>query len=526
MLKDHRPALAPWSRRIRGALATALAVLVLPLAGCGFLPLPPPDAADSTPTGETVPAELGPYYSQVLHWQDCGGGAQCTTAIAPLNWDDPTDGRDISLALSRQTATGASSLGSLFVNPGGPGASGYDLVHDSIDFAVTAPLLENYDVIGWDPRGVGRSSAVTCYDDAGLDDFLYDIPAAKEGTPEWTAEVTGAAKDFAAACLQNTGPLLEFVDTQSTVRDLDMLRAVVGDEALHYLGYSYGSDIGMFYADRFPKKVGRMVLDGSTDSTVDSFDVSLTQTIGFDRALRAYLADCPNSADCPFAGDVDKNLRTIEKLIDGLDAQPIAAPDGRMLDGGVLDTAMSMALYDEGSWPYLNALFAEAQAGQTGTAFELADQYFGRESDGSYSDNSLEAFVAISCVDYPVVTDPAEIARNNAKLEAVAPEMPDGSPLGDVECANWPFSYRGGPPTAVTGTGAAPLLIVSTKGDPATPYEWGVALSTQLESAQLITYNGEGHTAYGGGVACIDSTVEDYFVRGTVPATDPQCPAG
>ena len=199
-------------------------------------------------------------------WEDCGGGAECTTAIAPMNWDDPTEGPDIELALTRHAANGQKQ-GSLFVNPGGPGGSGYDFIHDSVDFAVSSRIQNSFDVIGWDPRGVGRSTPVTCFDDAGLDDYLWGLPSADADTDPagWTAEVTAPAIEFGQSCLENTGPVLQYIDTISTVRDLDMLRAIVGDEKLNYLGYSYGTSIGTRYIDRFPDNVGRIVLDGATD---------------------------------------------------------------------------------------------------------------------------------------------------------------------------------------------------------------------------------------------------------------------
>ena len=515
------------SRLFRAAAAAI--VVGFTLAGCSLLP----DFfgggggggdPTSTPTGESVPAELKPYYEQVLEWSDCGNDQMCTTAIAPMNWDDPSEGDDIELALTRHASNGA-KIGSLFVNPGGPGASGFDLIHDSLDFAVGQKLIDRFDVIGWDPRGVGRSTAVFCYDGAGLDQFIFGLPAAPRGTPEWVTEVTQAGVDFGQACLAGTGPVLEYIDTISTVRDLDMLRAVVGDEKINYLGYSYGSDIGTFYIDMFPDKVGRIVLDGATDSEISVEEVGIVQTAGFQRALENYLELCPDlfGSDCPFTGDLNQDLPVIRELYDRYDANPIPGADGRMMDAGVLDIAMSMALYSQDSWDFLNDLFSEAQDGITDTAFFLADYYYSRNSDGTYADNSLEAFLAIYCVDYPVETDPAALAQYEIDLQAASPTTYRPSPpIGDVTCANWPFQYRGGE-VQIDGAGAADVLIISTTGDPATPYEWGVALSEQLESAHLITYNGEGHTAYNGGVACIDNTVEGYFINGTVPDQDPNC---
>lgn len=482
-----------------------------------------PDSS-SKPTGEEVAAPLRPYYEQVLTWVDCENGAQCATAIAPMDWANPSPETDIELALARHPAKGQ-RLGSLFVNPGGPGASGYDLVHDDVDFAVSSTLQDSYDVIGWDPRGVGRSTPVTCYADAQLDDFIFGLAQAPVGTPEWLDEVTQSSIDFGQSCLDNTGPVLQFIDTQSTVHDLDMLRAVVGDEKLQYLGYSYGSDIGSYYIENFPDKVGRIVLDGATDSSISVFEVGLVQTAGFQLALENYLTACPDMFDdCPFTSDLDASLSTIRALYDRYDAEPIPGPDGRMMDAGVLDIAMSMALYSQNSWNYLNDLYSEAGEGITDTAFFLADYYYSRDTDGSYVDNSLEAFLAIYCVDYPVETDPAVLAQQEVLLQQASPTTyRNFPPTGDLTCINWPYKYIGPPLAELTGAGAPDVLIVSTTGDPATPYEWGVALSEQLESAHLITYNGEGHTAYNKSNACVDDAVDDYFVKGTVPSSDPNC---
>ncbi|MHB1172693.1 MAG: alpha/beta hydrolase, partial [Lacisediminihabitans sp.] len=317
---------------------------------------------------------------------------------------------------------------------------------------------------------------------------------------------------------------LEFVDTQSTVHDLDLLRAVVGDTKVNYLGYSYGSDIGMYYIDRFPRQVGHVVLDGATDSTLSIFDVGLQQSKGFELALRHYLEACPKNPGCPFTGSVNAGLATIAAAYDQLTANPLPAKDGRLADGNLLDVAISAALYDQSSWKYLSAMFSGLKKKDVETVFLLADSYNGRNQDGSYADNSLVAFLAIGCVDYPVVRDPVEIWRENDLRVAAAPTMNRPSVLGDVVCQNWPFANRN-PPRKVTGRGAAPVLVLSSTGDPATPYEWGVALSRQLESARLVTRHGEGHTAYNRGIACVDNAVDGYFISGTVPKTDPDCGA-
>lgn len=509
----------------RAALVSLILVPTLLLSGCvpSWLQGLVNGGVTSTPTGEEVAENLRPYYTQVLTWEDCGGGAQCATAIAPLDWQNPGEGDDIELALVRHTATGGDAQGSLFINPGGPGASGFDFVRDSVDFAVSADLQREFDIVGWDPRGVGRSSAVTCYTDAAdLDQFIFGIPESTFATPEWEAEVTQSSIDFAQACAENTGPLLGFVDTNSTVRDLDMMRAIVGDAQLNYFGYSYGTDIGARYADQFPEKVGRLVLDGATDPTTTTFEVVLAQSEGFELALRAYLEGCVDLGACPFPGTLDESLALISDLYEQLNDNPIEGADGRFFDGAVLDIAIATALYDEGSWSFLSQMFTELRTGVVETGFLLADFYYGREN-GEYIDNSLEAFIAINCLDYPVETDRAVIAEQNAQIRAVAPTTAgEGSPLGDVLCANWPYPFEGelGP---VSGAGAAPILVIGTTGDPATPYPWAEALAEQLESGVLLTWVGEGHIAYDEGDPCINDLVDAYFITGAVPADGLVC---
>jgi pimeloyl-ACP methyl ester carboxylesterase len=517
------------SRGVRRVIASTASAAAIAIALTACLPFNllggGGSSLTSTPTGETVAPELASYYSQVLTWKSCGEGAQCTTVTAPMDWNNPSPSTDIELELARHTASG-NAIGSLFVNPGGPGGSGYDFVHDAdaVDFAVGSALRKNFDVIGWDPRGVGRSTPVYCYDDAQLDEFIFGIIDAPEGSPEWKRQYTEASVNFGKGCLENTGPSLGFIDTLSTVRDLDLMRALVGDTKLNYLGYSYGSEIGTTYIDTYPDKVGKLVLDGALDPTLTSFEVLKTQSVGFENALHNYLAACPEYDACPFTGPLDKDLARIAKLYDALNASPIAATDGRKMDGHVFDAAVSTALYSQDYWEeYLTTLFVEALRGKTDMAFLLADFYFGRNSDGTYADNSFESFLAIQCLDYEVETDPAVIIEQNNELAKAAPTFNRPSDVGDELCANWPVPYVGTGPHAASGAGADPVLVISTTGDPATPYEWGVSLSKQLQSARLISYEGEGHTAYNKGSSCVDAAVEDYFVKGIVPDGQVDC---
>ncbi|SDQ84723.1 alpha/beta hydrolase [Microbacterium sp. cf332] len=506
-------------RRLITAVALVAAAATA-LTGCVFTG--DRDAASPapsrTPITEGVSAELLPFYGQELDWQACegadSGAYDCTTVRAPRDWDDPAAG-ELELAVVRRAADSGEALGSLLVNPGGPGASGYDLVADSAQFAVGSVLADAYDVIGFDPRGVGRSSAVACFDAAGTDAYFFDIPAAPRGTPEWEAELTARNEQFAAACEDNSDGILPYITTEFAARDMDLLRAVLGDEKLNYLGYSYGTFLGATYAKLYPEKVGRLVLDGAIDPSVPSLDVSTTQAVGFESALRAFMAACVEEEDCPFRGTVDDAMTDLATLLAGVDATPLPASDGRQLGADTLMTGIIAALYSEENWSILRQALAQTLQGNPQTAFLLADFYYARNADGQYEDNSSEAFRAYNCMDYPVENDPEAEAAATARIAAEAPTV---APYweGVDGCAVWPY-----PPTGtrgeITADGAAPMVVIGTTNDPATPYEWSVSLADQLASGVLITREGEGHTGFQKGNDCIDSAVESFFVDGTVP---------
>jgi pimeloyl-ACP methyl ester carboxylesterase len=509
------------ARHVVRALSASLAV-ALTLAGCslssGTGSADP--VASSSPLGEVTTPELQPFYSQVLSWVPCEDGFQCATASAPMDWSDPASA-SIELALIRSEASG-DALGSLLVNPGGPGASGYDFVAASLDYAVSSDLQKSYDIVGFDPRGVGRSSAVSCYDDpAELTDYIFGIPDQAFGSPGYITEIEDGAAQFGQDCLTHTGPLLGFVDTVSAARDLDLLRSVLGDEKLNYLGSSYGTLLGATYADLYPQNTGRLVLDGALDPTTSSFDVTATQAQGFESAFDAYLADCL-TGDCPFDGTVEEAEADTRAILASLAASPLRASDGRMLGSATMFTAIILPLYSAESWPYLTQLFDSVKAGDADFAFQLADNYYSRNPDGTYSDNSTEAFIAVNCLDYPTETTTEELAGEAARLAELAPTFGPAMSYGGTSCARWPFpATRVRAPIAAAGS--APIVVVGTTNDPATPYVWAQALAAQLENGHLVTYRGEGHTAYNKSNACVDDAVDSFFLEGTVPAVDPQC---
>lgn len=514
-------------RRALGAIAAA-AVAAITLSGCLYAAIPPEGAASPAvsrpPATDGSPAGFEDFYAQTLDWSSCAGADagsyDCTTVTAPLDWSDAAAGT-IDLAVIRRAATDGNAIGSLLTNPGGPGASGYDLIADSASFAVGTALSDAYDVIGFDPRGVGRSTAVACLDGTAMDAYLYDIPADQRGSDGWRAELTDRNDEFVAACEANSDGILQYITTDNSARDMDLLRAVLGDEQLNYLGYSYGTFLGATYAKLFPDRVGRLVLDGAIDPSVSGLDVGTTQAVGFESALRAYMADCLAGRDCPFIGTVDDAMADLSTLLASVDANPLRASDGRMLGADSLMTGIIAALYSQGSWSYLTQALSGALSGDPEMAFMLADFYNGRTGPGAYEDNSTEAFRAYNCMDYPVDTSQADKDASDALIAAEAPTIAPYWDGVDV-CESWPF-----PPTGVrekiTAEGAAPIVVVGTTNDPATPYSWSVSLADQLSSGVLITREGEGHTGYNKDNTCVDQAVEAYLVDGTVPQDGLTC---
>ena len=504
----------------RPALLAVAVAVALVLSGCVSAP------PVTRPTPERVAADLQPFYSQTLDWKPCqAGGMTCTSVTAPVDWAKPSDG-SVKLAVVRHATTSADRVGSLLINPGGPGGSGFDAVAQSLDYLTSAALRKAYDIVGWDPRGVGRSTPVTCLDGPAMDAFLYAPPSAPEGSDAWLASRVPVEKSFGEACAKNTGPLLGHIDAESNARDMDLLRAVLGDRTLHYLGFSYGTFFGAHYAKLFPGKVGRLVLDGPVDPALSEPQDFTTQMAGFESSFRAYVTECLTTADCPFTGPLDAALVQAKALFQQAGTEGLTIADGRQLSLGVLGTAISYPLYDRDSWSSLSSMIAGLQKGSATLAFSFADAYNGRSSKGSY-DHSVDVYTAALCLDGAYPTD---LAGTRATMDAIAQAAPTVGELlsysdwvqVSIACQNWPYPnvLTAAP---ITAKGAAPIMVVGTTDDPATPYSGAVALADQLDSGVLVSRTGEGHTAYASGNACIDRTVDQYLVRGIVPASDPQC---
>ncbi|MCS4276261.1 pimeloyl-ACP methyl ester carboxylesterase [Mycetocola sp. BIGb0189] len=509
-------------RRVLGALALVVAA-GLTLTGCvtAFLPSPAGQSAPSPLPATEVAENLRPFYGQEVSWRACGSKLTCADIKTPMNWEDPGAG-DLTLSLVRAAASGSDRIGSLLVNPGGPGGSGVELVKDSLDFAVDKTLQSRFDVIGFDPRGVGKSSPVKCLSDKDTDKFLFDTTQPRPGQDGWLEAARTQARDYGEACKKNTGAELEFITTVNSARDMDLIRSLVGDPKLNYLGYSYGTFLGATYAQLYPKNTGRLVLDGAIDPAVSSTEVSATQAAGFESALRAYLADCLTGSKCPFRGDVESAMTTISNLLESVDASPLTGKDGRKVGSSTLMTAIIFPLYSPNNWSALSDLFTSVMAGDADYALYLADMYFDRDDSGKYTSNSNDAFNAYNCRDYPSNDDPAVMEQEAAKIEARAPIFGKYMSYGDVLCANWPYP-DGAERGPIHAPGSPDILVIGTTNDPATPYAWAQSLAKQLDKGHLVTYKGEGHTAYNKGSQCINTTVDDFFITGKVPSSDPQC---
>ena len=511
------------------ALALGSTVLVgctIGSAGPGGSPDSPPDgtAQPSPPTQSELSAPDGegidPFYGQELAWSDCGDGFECATLQVPLDYADPA-GATIEIAVNRLPAAGTDRIGSLVLNPGGPGGSGLEFARTPD--VVTAQVLEAYDLVGFDPRGVGQSTPIDCLDDAELDVFLA-IDASPDDDAE-AAALDESSSVLAAGCEERSGEMLPHMGTVDVARDLDVLRGALGDEQLNYLGKSYGTLIGSLYAEQFPERVGRVVLDGVVDPAKSSTESALGQAAGFDLALRAFLENCQiYLVDCPLIGDIDEGAARIGAFLAEVDAEPVVTASGRELTESLAVLGLAVTLYDtENGWPLARQALREVfEDGTAETLLLLSDFYTERQPDGSYGSNSNEVIYVVNCMDQGAQPGIDESIALLPEFEAASPVFGPYVATGSVPCAHWPVEPTN-EPHEIVAAGAAPILVIGTTGDPATPYESSVALAESLESGVLLTFEGNGHTAYAQGNTCIDERVDLYFLSGATPPEGTTC---
>ena len=515
----------PGQRLRVSALVLAIALL---LSACSWSQVGD-DSADRPPFQSLISADtpkgLVPFYKQDVRWSSCGPGAECATVEVPLDYADPA-GERITVAMKRLPARGPSRrvVGSLLVNPGGPGGSGIGFLEDAVINSpepVIAPgVLAAYDVVGFDPRGIGQSTPVQCVTPSELDELRAAVyPSGEEGLRQWRAD----ARRLAEACDANSGRLMGFVDTESAARDMDILRGVLGDRELYYLGYSYGTFLGATYADLFPERVGRLVLDGALDPSLGYAELGYGQAAGFEAALRAYLADCLGGRGCPFSGSVDDGVAQVQRFLALLEGSPLPTASGRDLTQSLALSGFLLTLYDDRYWPIASEALDEAMNdGDGSTLLWLADLVADRNEFGGYDTNSFVAFYAVNCLDVPVDASQEAMDAAAVRLRELSPTFGEFFAYGEIVCDEWPVSATG-TPRPLHAEGAAPIVVIGTTGDPATPYEWSLAMADQLESARLITFDGEGHTAYGRSNDCVGSAVDDYLIAGVLPEDGLSC---
>ncbi|MFF3872495.1 alpha/beta hydrolase [Streptomyces sp. NPDC001978] len=511
--------------------ATALAAAALLVSACSS------GHSSTTGTGtveaalaalpRSTPSALAPYYDQKLSWRDCGvSGFQCATMKAPLDYAEPSSG-DIRLAVARVKATGKGKpLGSLLVNPGGPGGSAIAYVQLYAGLGYPAEVRARYDMVAMDPRGVARSEPVECLNGRQMDAFTQT-----DVTPDDQKEtdaLVGQFRKFAEGCGAHSPRLLRHVSTVEAARDMDILRAVLGDKQLNYVGASYGSFLGATYAGLFPDRSGRLVLDGAMDPSLHARELNLEQTAGFETAFQAFAKDCVRQTDCPLGGKGTTPTQVgdhLKAFFTKLDAHPVPAgdADGRKLGEALATTGVIAAMYDQAEWPQLRDALNSAMKENDGAGLlALSDSYYERGGDGQYT-NLMSANAAVNCLDLPpAFNTPDQVEKSLPAFEKASPVFGKGLVWASLNCAYWPVRPTG-EPHRIEAKGAAPIIVVGTTRDPATPYRWAQSLSRQLSSARLLTYVGDGHTAYGRGSTCIDSTIDTYLLKGTPPPAGKRC---
>lgn len=466
--------------------------------------------AGSAGSGGSTSAPTPEPGARTIDWSDCGGGFQCGTIEVPLDYED-LDGETIEVAVTRHPAEDqANRIGALFVNPGGPGGSAIGLART---FSRAGEIGERFDIVGFDPRGVGDSSPLDCSSHL-LD--IYEADPSIDSEADRTAMLE-ASQAFVDECEANHGDVLPFLGTTDVARDMDEIRKAIGDEQLNYLGYSYGTSLGQEYARLFPTHVRSMVLDGVVDHAPDGITTAETQAAGFALALDGYLDHCADDG-CGF-GDQDA-ADVIDEVIAAAEEAPIPAPGASRAAGpGVVSLALAQGLYSPQLWGTMSRALRDAQEGDGGGMVGLADQYLGTDGGGS----SFEVYFAVNCLDEEWPDDPEAVIDASIEADEATPRFGGPIVLDYIRCAMWPTESKPLAPVPADTEGLPPIVVISTTNDPATPYENGVAVAEQIPGAVLVTNEGDGHTIVAQGKPCIDDLVRDYFVDLTVPADGTVC---
>ncbi len=483
------------------ALATAIALIALSITAY-------------TQSQPDYPKTLAGYYAQEIDWKSCRQDFECATLAVPIDYTKLATGT-FEIALLKYEARTSKKLGSLIVNPGGPGGSGVDYAY-AAEYIFSPAILDRYDIVGFDPRGVSRSEPIRCLTDKEL-----DANNNSDSKPDNDAEFKTLLQDtkkYVEKCKDKNKYLTSY-STANVARDLDILREALGDKQLNYMGKSYGTYLGTLYAQFFPEKVGRVVLDGAVDPSISNFQQTLTQAIGFDQAFNSFATDCNKRKNCTLPKDKDAAIAEMQKLFSQAANKPFPTKRNseRTLSESMMVLGTASAMYDSQSgWPRLRKAISEAQNGYGDTFLKLADEYTGRQNDGSYPNNEFDSGAVIDCLDFNEPRSVERIRRDAKAFEAKAPLFGPYLAYGGVTCK---FFNQESEVTIEPTTTANPVIVIGTTGDPATPYQWAQGLSKLLTNSVLISLTGEGHTGQGQGNACIDHQIDDFYLTGKAPTT-------
>jgi pimeloyl-ACP methyl ester carboxylesterase len=491
-----------------------------------------PSAAISsgTPAPHVTPAPttLAQYYAQRLDWQPCDKYFECARLLVPFDYTRPAWRRFSLPVIKLPAAEPPGRIGALVINPGGPGASGIEYALSARDGEFTSGVLGRLDIVGFDPRGVGGSEpAVRCMTGPQLD--KYFATDAAPATPAQLATLVAESRLYASQCAAKDADLLPYVGTVNAAKDMDVLRAALGEPSLTYLGKSYGTVLGASYAQQFPSRVRAMVLDGAVDPSLTGLQLDVAQAQGFESAFGQFVDWCATQPGCPFgpatalpAALVPGAVGKVAGLLGAANQRPLTnlLADGQPANGAMLLTGIGAALYLREEWPILKSALSSAFSGDGTLLVELANFLMERNTNGTYS-NLSDAELSVDCIDRPW---PRSLSAWQAAASAASKAAPlFGAPLvwGSLPCAYWPVRSS---VLQVRAAGAPPILVVGDLHDPATPYQWAVALSRDLASGVLLGWNGEGHTSYMEGSTCVDNTVDSYLLSLRTPKSGTVCP--
>jgi pimeloyl-ACP methyl ester carboxylesterase len=446
---------------------------------------------------------LADYESQKLNWQDCYDGYQCSSFKVPVDYEK-VDNNSFTLKVLRQQALDQEEkLGSILVNPGGPGGSATFYAYNA-EFIFSSQINRKYDVVGFDPRGVNESGEIRCLTNAEEDAFLS--ADASDGKASSIAALKAISKDFADKCAKAAGSKLRHYSTLETAKDMEILRILLNEKKLNYLGKSYGTYLGTLYAALFPQSVGRIVLDGAVSPNVSTKDQQLAQAMAFDKALNNFLASHKKL-----------KLSDIKELLSKAATDPMKGSDGRLANQSIVITAIAKTLYDSSEgWNNLDRMLNQAITKKNPRLlFKQADEYNNRDSDGNYYSNQTDVSIIINCLDWEEPRTIEEMALDRAEFIKAAPIFGPFLNFAGLPCKYWKVKPQL-PKMPLKDIDTSPILVIGVTNDPATPYKWAQDLTKAFTNAKLLTLDGEGHTGHSQGNKCIDSVVDSYFLTGKI----------